>query len=292
MQQILNPTSETTSRIVTISDDKKYISIYLKRYGITEYLSNADGLYDLLATPSIVTYRYTKDFNGSYKNSHVQISLKDNETKKEICAPSFGQFAYLFYKYRKDYNSNLDFIRNYPIIRDTERRGDLNIDHLNGNYHNHCKYNLSMMSHANNTIKHNYASLFRGLYQVYFAVDEKGEYRVEYNAQSIATGKIETTFFKFKTIENLIDWLYIFTGKSSLTKKLNINYVLDDDSTNILLPRHFKPCIERDFVADGEHAEQLLSMSDDSFIDWTTTQKPTLAELIKILPSFLGISKE
>ncbi len=268
---------EDRFRTISVTGEK-IISIYISKYGIVEYADYSEELYNFLASKHLCGYR-------SPNRSRMYLSLNDTISQKRHFT-SVGRCGFLFSRRCGKYDGFVTFIHDFPKLRNNLKgdNEDYNeIDHLNGDYHNHCMYNLSVIPKSKNVAKLNYTNVFAPPYYIYTAVNENGEYLIEFTI-----GARESVFYKCKNIDSLNNWLYIFQCKKPLTKHLKL-YLVDDSGETMQLPNPREACsiIQRDIHADNIHAETLLAMdklNDNRINIWTTVKKatPEICELFSV----------
>lgn len=166
---------ETDARKITLLDGGKYIRLDLKAYGVTEYLSNAPGMLELIGKPNNMSF-----FVNKGGRTQVRIYHPVCEDGRE---PYLSMVAYACY-YMGVNEKN--FARRLPEIRKAFNKSDKVIDHLNSDIHNNCAWNLSVMPSSSNSSKRDLAGRIKQPYFLYAAATESGEYRIRFGYQNFA----------------------------------------------------------------------------------------------------------
>lgn len=165
---------ETDSRKITLIGDGRYIKLELKAYNVTEYLSNVPGMLQIIGKPSNMGFLY----NGE----RVQAQLYHPIFNKRKM-PYLSTIAYAVYNMGMDEHNWMTLLPEVMKKIESEKK---EIDHLNSDKHNHCKWNLSLVLGALNTSKHNCAARVKYPYFLYMAVTDSGEYRIMFGYQNYA----------------------------------------------------------------------------------------------------------
>ena len=271
------PVDVTNNRIIR-RIGTKYFSIEILSKGIVEYFSYDEGLYNLLSTPNNFSYSATK-------LNRIQATFRA-EDGKPFCA-YVGIIANAYREGRLTEKNFRKVLVN--ILQDTEKS---QVDHLNSDFHNHCRWNLSTMDSGLNIAKYHYTDAFPPPYQVFYAVNPEGEYLIEFIHPQLLTGKIVTTFYRCVSAKDLVDWLkFQYGATGSLTHNTKLKLVTET-GVKIFRPMLTSlkkpPKVGRDIRVDMEHAEKLLSMDATDFRTWVSMDKPTVNQFPTIMQQLLG----
>lgn len=243
---------ETEARKITLLDGGKYIRLDLKAYGVTEYLSNAPGMLELIGKPNNMSFFVNKGGRTQVRIYHPV--CKDGRE------PYLSMVAYACY-YMGVNEKN--FAHRLPEIRKVFRYSKKEVDHLNSDIHNNCVWNLSVMPSGCNTSKRDFAGRIKPPYFVYAAVTESGEYRIHFGYQNFAGMGQE---------------FHIICPDESVLRHF-LRSVMDIDNAPCFL-RRFQipkliwglnkkaPYAALNFEQAAKEAERLLSMDDSQFDVW------------------------
>lgn len=246
---------ETDARKITLLDGGKYIQLDLKAYGVTEYLSNAPGMLELIGKPNNMSF-----FVNNGGRTQVRIYHPVCEDGRE---PYLSMVAYACYYMgvnEKNFSCRL------PEIRKAFREGKKEIDHLNSDTHNHCAWNLSVMPSSCNSSKRDFAGRIKPPYFLYAAATDCGEYRIR---------------FGYRNYVGMGQEFCIICPDENVLRHLLRN-VMDIDKAPCLL-RRFQipkliwglnkkaPYAALNFEQAAREAERLLSMDESQFAVWNDT---------------------
>ena len=165
---------ETDSRKITLVADGRYIKLELKAYNVTEYLSNVPGMLQIIGKPNNMGFLY----NGERVQAQLYHPTMGNGAK-----PYLSTIAYAVYNMGLN---EQNFYELLPKIMAEIKKSKKEIDHLNSDRHNHCKWNLSLVPGSLNGSKHNFAARLKLPYFLYMAVTDNGEYRIMFGYQNYA----------------------------------------------------------------------------------------------------------
>lgn len=242
---------ETDSRKITLVGDGRYIKLELKAYNVTEYLSNVPGMLQLIGRPGNMVF--------SYNGERVQARILHPIFNKGKM-PYLSTIAYAVYNMGLDEHNWLDLL---PKVKAVIEDGKKEIDHLNSDKHNHCKWNLSVIPGSKNASKHNYAARIKPPYFLYMAVTDSGEYRVKFGYQNYARMGLIMRWI-CPDIESLNDFLRsIMNMKPPMFMK------------HYCTPKWFwgldkkAPYSALKFDDAAREAEQLMNMDVSKFAVWT-----------------------
>lgn len=243
---------ETDARKITLLDGGKYIRLDLKACGVTEYLSNAPGMLELIGKPNNMSFFVNKSGRTQARIYHPVC-----EDGRE---PYLSMVAYACYYMGVN---ERNFAHRLPEIRKAFRDTHKEIDHLNSDIHNNCAWNLSVMPSGCNSSKRDYAGRIKPPYFLFMAAADSGEYRIRFGYQNF-TGMGQ-------------EFHIICPDESILRRFLRV--VMDIDKAPCLL-RRFQtpkqiwgldkkaPYAASNFERTAREAERLLSMDESKFTVW------------------------
>lgn len=262
------PVELTASRRVW--SDGRYIYIHQFRNGVVDTIDYDPLLLAFFQTPSLCSFGV---------ESHGHTIIVSPYIQNRSCRTRLYSIAYIYaYKFC-DYTNLEDLLKhmNDERARLTENGAPdgYSIDHLNGDTHNNCLWNLSRMTQKENRLKGKITSTFQLPYELYSSVDHAtGQYLLEIVCENIVR------FYRCENATELNDFLRVLMGMSTLTKNTKMYSLSEHDGTEryaqVPTPRDLKFAnknvpIKRDFRTDNYHAEMLLQMNREQpelFTPW------------------------
>ena len=154
-----------------IINDGKYIYIYLCESGAIEYATYSPELYHFLTRPSRCSYSY--DYNK--ERSQVELMQFPQIVGKRY-KPRLSSFLYQWY-INNDHTES--FFKKLPNVTCSTE-----VDHANGDKHNHCVWNLLGVESSKNREKYDYSLRVKPPYYLYIAVTPEKDYRIEYGFEN------------------------------------------------------------------------------------------------------------
>jgi hypothetical protein len=206
--------------------------------GTVQYFDYYPDLYRILATPSVCSFCVTRN------------------TQRIMIGTSSIPVSRLAYAY---YTGMLDTNNVRQSLKDLSSKWNdecMEVDHVNGDYNNNCRYNLSLISKSQNSIKRNTTAWFFPPYNLYLAVNERGEYLIDF-----VHGDKER-FIRCVDVDTLNDCLFNLLGRGgSITKGVKSN-IVTPESVRKARNAEGLTSVVRDFGADDDHAISLLEMDE------------------------------
>lgn len=253
---------ETDARKITLLDGGKYIRLDLKTYGVTEYLSNAPGMLELIGKPNNMNFFVNKSGRTQARIYHP--------TYEDGREPYLSMVAYACYFMGVN---EKNFTHKLPEIRKAFRDSDKTIDHLNSDIHNNCVWNLSVMPSGANTSKHDYAGRIKPPWFLYSVATESAGYRIH---------------FGYRNYAGMGQGFYIICPDESILRNF-LRGIMDMDKAPGLLrrsqiPRTLwglnkkAPYAASNFERAAREAERLLSMDESQFTVWNDTATITTSK--------------
>lgn len=273
---VILSSEERTFEVIQIGR-KQYIKLTLHNYPapnnetIVEY---SETMLDILARPN--SFTFSVDYFGRI------IARRKRGGKHYSC--HFSALVCAIYDGAVTSENIEDAFR---ITKERRGRG-LDVDHLNSDKLNNTTGNLSLMPSSVNASKRGYTAAFGNPYSCFYAYDRHtGEYLIE------ATFGAYTQFIRCKSAEVLNDWLKEVQGRCRLTQNTEVFIVRGGGNLeSIPTPKQVGSnqrtrAIEEDIA----HADALLSMPREKFIDWKIGQQPTVEQFANLLGQIYGCGR-
>lgn len=236
------------SRIIVHDDE--HIYIYLCRSGTLEYATYSPDLFHFLTRPSRCSFSY------DYKKERSQVELMQfPKIDGKRYKPFISSFLYQWYMH-KDHGEGF-----FASLREKTRSAD--VDHVNGDKHNHCTWNL-LDSFGGNRRKNNLPLRVKPPYYLHIVATPEKEYRIEFG--------YENNFYHGQTIyllcENIDDLIhFLFSIMNLETPPVWIRRNGTPKQVYNTNPRGICKC--ECFKSATHTAERLLSADPSLFIPYT-----------------------
>lgn len=246
---------DTPHRMISITDDGKYIRLYLRANGVTEYLNYTPELLNLIGKPGNVSFGVS-----SGKRTQVWMTSRGSETRSVYLS------ALAYACYHMGVNEH-NFVTRMPEIMNEFKLKGMEIDHVNSDIHNQCVWNLAKVTANCNAVKHERFARVKPPFYLYAAVTDGGEYRIRYGYRNGFSFGQEFHMI-CKTSEGLNDFL-----KYIMQEKIRPIFLKRGQSAYQLWIDHKKaPYYAGDFSRAATEAEKLLAADGSRFEVWEEVQ--------------------
>lgn len=152
----------------------------------------------------------------------------------------------------------------------------IEIDHINNDFHNHCKWNIAPVSPSKNKIKNDLFTRLKPPYFTYCAVTESGEYRIKVGctiAPRVQNDTMPSRFWeKYYICPTIDDLIAFLTQTKDLDRRLWGAKSFEKIRALWALDRKGRYAAQ-DFDRAQVAAEDLLSRSEADFTVFTTDSK-------------------
>lgn len=262
---------------------ERYIAIKFqgRENGKVEYVEYSPELYEMLCRPTYCNIGYNKH------SDRATVVVHYKKSKNGYAFDNLAKFILLYQMFFSRYKNRTGgvkrFIHDYGDLR-KPYSDNMDAAHINAVKWNQCKGNLLMMDEELNRAMSDNIKLFIGKYQVFTAVNERGEILIEL----INDGR--TSYYKCATPERFLAWQNLFLGKSWGGKLQKVNYYTDDGPAYELTPGGMKKAgqiskeakneNEPDIWEWLEHRDKLLSMDDSAFFEYCGGEGHTLIDAV------------
>jgi hypothetical protein len=213
-----------------------------KSSGVVNWFDYDPQLYRILATPSICA------FGSDGNNQRIVVHRVNGKGGIPV-----SRLAYAYYAGLLDTKDVKQSLKDLSTGWNNDR---LEVDHVNGDHSNNCKYNLSLISKSQNSAKRNATAWFFPPFNLYLVINERGEYLIDF-----VHGDKER-FIRCVDVDTLNDCLFNLLGWSnSITKGVESN-IVTPESVRKARNAEGITSVVRDFEADDDHAIKLLEMDE------------------------------
>lgn len=246
--------ADNGSRLIT--HDDRTIRLYLKQSQQMEYASYAPNTYYLMASPNYCSYSY------DYKAGRTKVELMPYYNAGTRQKHNVGTLLLQWYKH----GGNIDeFVQMFPQIAEELRANKQTTDHVNSDIHNHCIWNLSQMTSIDNLHKTDYVARIKPPYYCYPIITADNKYRIRFGYET-PFGQGQEMHIKCETSELFLAFLRSIMSMDRAAAWMR-KYGTPKQVYSASGRKSFFAA--QDFVKADKYVQQLLTMDESEFIDWT-----------------------
>lgn len=245
---------DNRSRLIT--HDDRTIHLYLKQSQQMERASYAPNTYYLMASPNYCSYSY------DYKAGRAKVELMPYYNAGTRQKHNVGTLLLQWYKHGGDIE---EFIRMFPSIAKELYESKQTTDHVNSDIHNHCIWNLSQMTSIDNLRKMNYVARIKPPYYCFPIITADNKYRIRFGYET-PFGQGQEMHIKCETSELFLGFLRSIMSMDRAAAWMR-KYGTPKQVYNASGRKGFFAA--QDFAKADKYAQQLLTMGESEFIDWT-----------------------